>query len=99
MELDEVIRLKQISGLRDAFAGHVFSHSWEEFERRLEEEEQEREKGVNREKNNRSARSQRSPSACCKISRRKGAFYGSQGEYAVLWAKSQTVHISVKTVS
>ena len=45
MELDEVIRLKQISGLRDAFAGHVFSHSWEEFERRLEEEEQEREKG------------------------------------------------------
>ena len=45
VELDEVIRLKQISGLRDAFAGHVFSHSWEEFERRLEEEEQERETG------------------------------------------------------
>ena len=43
--MDEVIRLKQISGLRDAFAGHVFSHSWEEFERRLEEEEQERETG------------------------------------------------------
>ena len=44
MELDEVIRLKQISGLRDAFAGHVFSRSWEEFERRLEAEEQARDK-------------------------------------------------------
>ena len=32
MELDEIIRLKQISGLRDAFAGHKFSKSWEEFE-------------------------------------------------------------------
>ena len=32
MELDEVIRLKQISGLKDAFANHVFSKSWEEFE-------------------------------------------------------------------
>ncbi len=36
MELDEVIRLKQISGLKEAFAGHVFSKSWEEFERRVE---------------------------------------------------------------
>lgn len=35
MELDEVIRLKQVSGLREAFAGHVFSQSWEEFESRL----------------------------------------------------------------
>ncbi|MDD3304456.1 MAG: ParB/RepB/Spo0J family partition protein [Clostridia bacterium] len=32
MELDEVIRLKQISGLKEAFANHVFSKSWEEFE-------------------------------------------------------------------
>lgn len=31
MELDEVIRLKQIGGLKDAFAGHVFSRSWTEF--------------------------------------------------------------------
>lgn len=39
MELDEVIRLKQITGLKEAFAQHVFSKSWVEFERRLEEEE------------------------------------------------------------
>ncbi len=39
MELDEVIRLKQVSGLREAFANHVFSRSWEEFERRLQEDE------------------------------------------------------------
>ena len=32
MELDEVIRLKQISGLKDAFQNHEFSKSWEEFE-------------------------------------------------------------------
>lgn len=32
MELDEVIRLKQISGLKEAFAHHEFSKSWEEFE-------------------------------------------------------------------
>lgn len=38
MELDEVIRLKQVSGLKEAFANHVFSKSWEEFERRLKEE-------------------------------------------------------------
>ena len=31
-ELDEIIRLKQITGLRDSFANHVFSKSWEEFE-------------------------------------------------------------------
>jgi len=31
MELDEVIRLKQVGGLKDAFANHVFSKSWEEF--------------------------------------------------------------------
>lgn len=32
MELDEAIRLKQISGLKKAFANHEFSKSWEEFE-------------------------------------------------------------------
>lgn len=32
MELDEVIRLKQITGLKDAFQNHDFSKSWEEFE-------------------------------------------------------------------
>ena len=32
MELDEVIRLKQITGLKEAFAGHEFSKSWIEFE-------------------------------------------------------------------
>lgn len=39
MELDEVIRLKQVSGLKEAFANHVFSKSWEEFERRLQQVE------------------------------------------------------------
>lgn len=34
MELDEVIRLKQITGLKDAFMNHEFSKSWEEFERK-----------------------------------------------------------------
>lgn len=32
MDLDEVIRLKQITGLKDAFQNHEFSKSWEEFE-------------------------------------------------------------------
>lgn len=32
MELDEVIRLKQITGLKEAFANHQFSKSWEEYE-------------------------------------------------------------------
>ncbi len=31
MELEEVIRLKQITGLKEAFANHEFSKSWEEF--------------------------------------------------------------------
>lgn len=39
MELDEVVRLKQVSGLREAFAGHVFSKSWEEFEHKLSTEQ------------------------------------------------------------
>jgi hypothetical protein len=32
MELDEVIRLKQITGLKEAFCNYDFSKSWEEFE-------------------------------------------------------------------
>ena len=34
MELDEVIRLKQVTGLKEAFSNHEFSRSWEEFERK-----------------------------------------------------------------
>lgn len=34
MELDEVLRLKQITGLKAAFMNHEFSRSWEEFERK-----------------------------------------------------------------
>ncbi len=37
MELDEVIRLKQITGLKEVFANHQFSKSWEEYEKRREE--------------------------------------------------------------
>ena len=32
MELDEIIKLKQVNGLKEAFANHEFSKSWEEFE-------------------------------------------------------------------
>jgi ParB-like chromosome segregation protein Spo0J len=32
MSRDEVLRLKQISGLKEAFSNHEFSKSWEEFE-------------------------------------------------------------------
>lgn len=32
MELDEIIRLKQITGLKEAFQNHEFSKSWTEFE-------------------------------------------------------------------
>lgn len=39
MELDEVIRLKQISGLKEAFANHEFSRSWTEFENKYYKEE------------------------------------------------------------
>lgn len=38
MELDEIIRLKQITGLKDAFSNHIFSKSWEEFEDRTKKE-------------------------------------------------------------
>lgn len=34
MELDEVIRLKQITGLKEAFMNHEFSRSWADFEKR-----------------------------------------------------------------
>lgn len=39
MDLDEVIRLKQISGLKEAFQNHEFSKSWEEFESKYYNEE------------------------------------------------------------
>ena len=32
MDSDEVLRLKQISGLKEAFIGREFSKSWEEYE-------------------------------------------------------------------
>ena len=35
MELDEIIRLKQITGLKEMFANHVFSKSWEEFDEKV----------------------------------------------------------------
>lgn len=38
MELDEIIRLKQITGLKEAFSNHTFSKSWEEFEYNLKKE-------------------------------------------------------------
>ena len=37
MELDEVIKLKQITGLKAAFQNHEFSKSWEEFEKKYYE--------------------------------------------------------------
>lgn len=39
MELDEVLRLKQITGLKDAFMNHEFSKSWEEFENKYYKED------------------------------------------------------------
>lgn len=39
MDLDEVIRLKQITGLKEAFSNHEFSKSWEEFEKKYYTEE------------------------------------------------------------
>lgn len=35
MELDEVVRLKQVSGLKEVFDGHEFSQSWTEYEDRF----------------------------------------------------------------
>ncbi|WP_338987090.1 ParB-like nuclease domain-containing protein [Fusobacterium polymorphum] len=40
MDLDEVIRLKQMNGLKEAFANHIFSKSWEEFEKNNIEEKE-----------------------------------------------------------
>lgn len=37
MELDEVVRLKQITGLKEAFMNHEFSRSWTEFEHKYYE--------------------------------------------------------------
>jgi len=39
MDLDEVIRLKQITGLKEAFQNHEFSKSWDEFEKKYYSEE------------------------------------------------------------
>lgn len=57
MELDEIIRLKQITGLKDMFADHVFSKSWEEFEKKTNEEsmriwKENAREDLNKEKNN-----------------------------------------------
>jgi len=40
MDLDEVIRLKQVSGLKKAFSGHEFSQSWTEFKERHSNEDE-----------------------------------------------------------
>lgn len=36
MDLDEVIRLKQISGLKEAFSDHEFSKSWIEYREKID---------------------------------------------------------------
>ncbi len=36
MDAEEVIRLKQITGLKEAFGNHEFSKSWSEFESKLD---------------------------------------------------------------
>jgi len=36
MEKDEVIRLKQVSGLKEAFGNYEFSSSWEELSYKLD---------------------------------------------------------------
>jgi ParB-like chromosome segregation protein Spo0J len=41
MELDEVLRLKQVSGLKEVFSGHEFSQSWTEYEERFGDQEEE----------------------------------------------------------
>lgn len=41
MERDEVLRLKQVSGLKKAFDGHEFSDSWTEYEEKHEGDEDE----------------------------------------------------------
>ncbi len=39
MEMDEVLRLKQVSGLKKAFSGHEFSQSWTEFKDKMGDED------------------------------------------------------------
>lgn len=39
MERDEVLRLKQVSGLKKAFSDHEFSQSWTEYEERQKEDD------------------------------------------------------------
>lgn len=39
MEMDEVLRLKQITGLKEAFSNHEFSKTWTEFRRKCESHE------------------------------------------------------------
>lgn len=39
MDMDEVLRLKQISGLKEAFGNREFSKSWVEFEEKLNDEQ------------------------------------------------------------
>lgn len=39
MSLEEVVRLKQITGLKEAFGNHEFSKSWEEFKSKFDCEE------------------------------------------------------------
>lgn len=38
MELDEVLRLKQVSGLKDVFSDHEFSQSWTEYDERVDDQ-------------------------------------------------------------
>ena len=40
MEMDEVLRLKQITGLKEAFSNHEFSKSWTEFKSKVYGNEQ-----------------------------------------------------------
>ena len=40
--MDEVIRLKQITGLKEAFQNHEFSKSWNEFETKYYAEQREK---------------------------------------------------------
>lgn len=42
MDAEEVLRLKQITGLKEAFANHEFSQSWEEFQSKINKEENEK---------------------------------------------------------
>lgn len=37
MEMDEVLRLKQVSGLKKAFSDHEFSQSWKEYKKKYSE--------------------------------------------------------------